>query len=608
VIRKTTLHLALALVTLIAASSSRTAGQTPQSSQPQIRYTISLANRAQHLVHVTVELAPGNSEHDLQLPVWNALYQVRDFSQYVNWLHAKGNDGNTLVMHQVDKSRWRISGAEHGAAIEYEIVASLPGPYGAELNNQHAFFNLAEILMYPIDGRPSTMQVRFTDVPPGWRIATALTSSAAAEFAADNYDRLVDCPVEISSFQEADFDQGGGHYRIVVDADPAVYNLQKMVPVVKRIVAAATSWMDDRPYQTYLFLYHFPRVSGGGGMEHTDSTAIDVNARVLGENPLALADVTAHEFFHLWNVKRIRPQSLDPVDYTKENYSTALWFSEGLTNTVENYILLCAGLLDELLYLRRIADQIAELEQRPAHLRQSAEAASLGAWLEKYPYYGLPQRSISYYNKGELLGIILDLAVRNASHGSGSLREVFRWMNQNYAQQGRDFPDSYGVRQAAEAVSHADFKVFFQKYVAGTEEIPWNDFFINVGLHLVRHSGSRADPGFEATRNFDAPPIVTAITPNSEAERAGLAVGDSILDINGQTASSDFRQKLSELRIGDTLSLRVRNAEGERKLHWKISSREEVEFELKDLDSVTPQQKARRTAWLKGESEGDAHP
>jgi predicted metalloprotease with PDZ domain len=181
-------------------------------------------------------------------------------------------------------------------------------------------------------------------------------------------------------------------------------------------------------------------------------------------------------------------------------------------------------------------------------------------------------------------------------------------MNQNYAQQGRDFPDSDGVRQAAEAVSHADFKVFFQKYVAGTEEIPWNDFFINVGLHLVRHSGSRADPGFEATRNFDAPPIVTAITPNSEAERAGLAVGDSILDINGQTASSDFRQKLSELRIGDTLSLRVRNAEGERKLHWKISSREEVEFELKDLDSVTPQQKARRTAWLKGESEGDAHP
>jgi len=422
VIRKKTSHLALALVTLIAASSSRTTGQTPQSSQPPIRYTVSLANRAQHLVHITVELPPSNSKHDLQLPVWNALYQVRDFSQYVNWMHAKGYECNTLVMHQVDKSRWRISGADHGAVIEYEIVASLPGPYGAELNNQHAFLNLAEILMYPIDGRYFPMTVRFSDVPAEWRIATALTSSAAGEFAAENYDRLVDCPVEISSFQEADFDEGGGHYRVIVDADPAVYTLQKMVPVVKRITAAATSWMDDRPFQSYLFLYHFPRITSGGGMEHADSTAIDVNAREFGENPLALADVTAHEFFHLWNVKRIRPQSLDPVDYTKENYSTALWFSEGLTNTAQDQILLRAGLLDEPLYLRRIADQIAELERRPARLTQSAEAASLDAWLEKYPYYGLPRRSISYYNKGELLGVILDLAVRDASHGSASLR------------------------------------------------------------------------------------------------------------------------------------------------------------------------------------------
>jgi predicted metalloprotease with PDZ domain len=608
VIRKATSNLALALVAFIAADASRATAQNPESSSPPIRYTISLANRAEHLVHVTVEIPPGPADHDLQLPVWNSLYQVRDFSQYVNWVRAKSGAGNPLIVQQLDKSRWRISGAEHGAAVEYEIVANLPGPYGAELNNQHAFFNLAEILMYPIDGRSLPMRVGFTDIPAAWQIATALTSSGSAEFATENYDRLVDCPVEISSFQEADFDEGGGHYRIVVDADRTAYNLQKIVPVAKQIAAAATSWMDDRPFQSYLFLYHFPRDGGGGGMEHVDSTAIEVNARVLEENPLALADVTAHEFFHLWNVKRIRPQSLDPIDYTKENYTTALWFSEGVTTTVQNYILMRAGLLDEPLYLKRLADQIAELQRRPAHLTQSAEAASLDAWLEKYPDYGLQQRSISYYNKGELLGVMLDLVVRDASQGSASLREVFQWMNKNYARQGRDFPDSDGVRQAAESVSHADLNAFFQKYVAGTEEIPWNDFFSGVGLHLLRHSGRRADPGFEATRNFDAPPTVASISPNSEAERAGLTVGDSILEINGQTASSDFRQKLGTLRIGDTLRLRVRDAEGERKLHWKVGNREEVEFELKDVDNVTPQQKARRTAWWKGESQGDVHP
>jgi len=159
------------------------------------------------------------------------------------------------------------------------------------------------------------------------------------------------------------------------------------------------------------------------------------------------------------------------VDYTKENYTNALWFSEGVTNTVEDYILLRAGLLDENQFLHRLAGQIEELEDRPAHLSQSAEESSLDAWLEKYQQYWTPQRSISYYNEGDLLGVMLDLAVRDVSDDKASLRGIFQWLNRNYAQMGKFFPDSDGVRQAAEAVSHADLKLFFTKYVAGTEQI-----------------------------------------------------------------------------------------------------------------------------------------
>ena len=147
-------------------------------------------------------------------------------------------------------------------------------------------------------------------------------------------------------------------------------------------------------------------------MEHAYSTAIDVNAQVLAQNPLSFPEVTAHEFFHLWNVKRIRPQSLEPIDYTKENYTTALWFSEGVTSTVQDYILLRAGMLDERQYLDRLSSEITTLERRPAHLTQSAEEASLDAWFEKYPSYRPPQRSISYYNKGGVPGVMLDLQVR----------------------------------------------------------------------------------------------------------------------------------------------------------------------------------------------------
>ena len=606
----------LVVLVVIEAAASAAAGQnSPHPSPPAtVRYIVSLAGAPEHLVRVRMLLEPGTLEHDLQLPVWNALYQVRDFAQYVTWVRARGRDGIPLAVRKLDKSRWRISGpdggAQGGVEVEYEILADLTGPFGAQLNAQHAFFNLAEILMYPVDARASPMRVRFVDIPPGWRIATALMNSPAGDFSAEDYDRLVDSPVEIGSFQESDFDEGGGHYRVVVDADPADYDMQQLVLVLHRLVSAATTWMDDRPFGTYLFLYHFPRGPAGNGMEHAYSTAIDLSAGRLAENPQALADLTAHEFFHLWDVKRIRPQSLEPVDYTKENYTRALWFSEGVDTTAANIILLRAGLLDEPRYLKGLAAEIDELERRPAHRTQSAEESSLDAWLEKYEYYRLPSRSISYYNKGYLLGVLLDLQVREGSHGSASVQDVLEWMNRNYARQGRFFSDSDGVQQAAEAVSHTNLGWFFQKYVAGTDEIPWDDFFKTVGLHLVARTISAADTEFVAPRNLNTTPVVAAITPGSAAQRAGLQLGDVILEVNGRPADADFEQRLAELRPGEKLHLRVRNSDGEHELHWKLASREQVELDLADVDNVTVQQKARRTAWLKGECQisGEARP
>jgi predicted metalloprotease with PDZ domain len=450
--------LALFLVTTTAAQNSQDA-----SAGTTVQYTVSLTNALEHLVTVRVVLPPGPDERELQLPVWYALYQVRDFSENVNWVTARSAAGAPLPVRKLDKITWRVSGAQSGVAVEYQIFADEPGPFGAQLNMQHAFFNLAEILMYPMNGLGSPARVQFAGVPPGWRIAISLAGSADGSFEAENYDRLADAPVELGSFREEDFDVRGGHYRVVVDADPADYDIQSIVSVLRAVVSAATDWMEDRPFSSYLFVYHFPRSPAGSGMEHANSTAIDISARSLAENPRALADLSAHEFFHLWNVKRIRPQSLEPVDYTRENYTTALWFSEGVTSTAADLIRLRAGLLDEPGYLKELAAQIAELERRPARLTQSAEESSLDAWLEKYPYYRLPVRSISYYNKGDLLGVLLDLQVRETSNGSASLRDVFLWMNQHYARQGKFFPDSDGVREAAEAVSHANVESFFQK-------------------------------------------------------------------------------------------------------------------------------------------------
>ncbi len=243
---------------------------------------------------------------------------------------------------------------------------------------------------------------------------------------------------------------------------------------------------------------------------------------------------------------------------------------------------------------------MGELERRPAHLTQSAEDASLDAWLEKYPAYLLPDRSISYYNKGDLLGVLLDLTIRDASHGTASLRDLFQWMNQNYAQKGRPFPDSDGVRQAAEAVSHANLEGFFRQYVAGTDETPWNKFFKSVGLRSVAHDTVTADPGFYAVRNSDAPPMVSWVDPDGEAARAGLAAGDSVLEIDHHVTSSDFLQQLAQLHPGEILHLRIRRDANERGISWRVGSSHSLDYELRDLDEVTPEEQARRAAWLSG--------
>ena len=204
----------------------------------------------------------------------------------------------------------------------------------------------------------------------------------------------------------------------------------------------------------------------------------------------------------------------------------------------------------------------------------------------------------------------MDFAIRDKSNGQACLRDLFQWMNRNYAQQGKFFADSQGVEQAAEAVAHADFADFFHQYVSGVEEIPWDDLFRPVGLHVIRKAVSIADVGFTGGRNFDGPPTVTQVDPGSEAEKAGLATGDVLLEINGHEPTVDFERKLGQLHAGETLQVHVRGDSGDRKLQWKVGAREEVEFELRDVENISAQQKSHRAAWLRGECSpaGDTRP
>ena len=563
----------------------------------------------QHVLHIQMHVpAAGLAERDIQLPTWNALYQIRDFSQNVRTFAATDAQRRPLHLRKLDKTTWRIEGAGD-VEVDYDIIADQPGPYGAQFNGEHVFLNLAEVLAYPADGRQSQVTVTFTTIPAQWRIATTLPSaqsnaSGTYKFVAENYDRLVDSPIEIGPFQQTSFQLDGATYRIVVEGRPDDFDTKELEETVKKIVATEIDWMKDRPFGEYLFIYHIAHGNAsGGGMEHAYSCVIDLSAAHLVADRLTLPRITAHEFFHLWNVKRIRPASLEPVDYVHENYTRALWFSEGVTNTVQEIALLRAGILDEKEYLRALAHAIRNLQLRPAHRTQSAEDASVDAWLEKYPQYRNADRSISYYNKGEVLGVLLDLAVRQASHGQKSLREVFQWMNQHYAKQGRFFDDSEGVRAAVEAVAGADFSSFFHGYVSGVDELPYDQLFATVGLKLVQHRSLAPMAGFNSIVNSKRQSLVVAVDPESDAARAGLVPGDVILQLDDHAAPTDIESWMSGKHPGDTVKLKIENNKAVSDIKIKIGGREEDEVSIVETDVVTPEQIARRSAWLRGEAE-----
>lgn len=569
-------------------------------------YQLSLGDQKAQLIHVRIELAPTSPDLKVQLPVWNALYQIRDFSQYVRNVTAADKSGNEITPVAVDKTTWSVPNA---STIEYDFLAQMPGPFGAEFNSDHAFLNMAVLLMYPVAVPKETMHVQFASVPSGWRVATPLTAANKnAEpwsYCAPNYDRLVDSPVEISDFRESDFESNGGHFRVMVRADPQNYSMDELDRMLQKIVSAEIAWMADRPFQRYTFIYHFPKGRGRGGMEHAYAAAIEANAPSLTGDWTPLAALSAHEFFHLWNVKRIRPQSLEPIDYTKENYTRALWFCEGVTSTVAESTLFRAGILEEKDFLSGLAGEIRELETRPAHRTQSAEASSLEAWLEKYPAYRAPERSISYYNKGELLGEMLNLAILDASGGTKSLRELFQWMNEHYAKQGRYYPDSEGVREAAETITGKSFAEFFQLYVSGSKEIPYDDFLSSVGLRVKTKKIDAVDPGFTVSANFSGMSIVDSVEPGSDAEAKGIRTGDVIRAINGEPASS-FTSQIAALESGSSVRLTVARDLALLELSVRVGTRSQLDYEIVDTNHVTEAQRTRRMAWMRAESETTA--
>lgn len=564
-----------------------------------IHYTISLDHPELHVFSVEMQIPQVAGGVTVQLPAWNALYQIRDFSSHLRQPSALAGD-KPAPIEKLDKQTWRITG-NGSINLRYSAYWDEPGPFASQLNSEHAFVNLAMILFYVPERRGEDTRVTFRDIPVNWRVSTALPAGDAEDgrnhfvfFQAQNYDSVVDSPVEAGNFDEFELPGFAPRIRVIIHGDN--WKRARVIEILRRICRYELDLMQDSPFESFTFFLHVGKAAAGagGGMEHAYSTAISV------PSDDSLAGVAAHEFFHLWNVKRIRPASLEPVDYTKEQWTRALWFAEGFTSTYGSYTLVRSGLWTKEQFYADLGEQITELESRPANRWKSAEESSLDAWLEKYALYNTPDESVSYYTKGQILGMLLDILIRDRTDNAASLDDVFRMLNREFAKLGKTYHDGWDVRLTVEKVAGASFEEFFRRYVAAAEPLPYREILALGGLDLQQKSMSRAALGFSINRGPTEDFRVALLSPGSAAAAAGLHEGDVVLQWNESGVPRRLERWLRQHRPSETIRVRVRRGERELNLEFPLDAESETQWNVSDLSSAGEKARRIREGLLRG--------
>ncbi len=575
------------------------------SVRATIRYDVSLAHPEQHLFHVTMTIPDVEDQVVVQIPAWNALYQIRDFSAHIQKVEAQQGE-TSLAIEKIDKQTWRITA--HGTVtIQYATYWDESGPFATQLNQEHAFINPAMILMYVPERRSEDVTFGLMEVPQDWQAAgpgiQAIEQMGKAHrFSSqfETYDTLVDTPIEAGKSEVFQLEGVVPEIWVVVHGDN--WKKKQIESDLKRICDYEIKLMGGAPYARYTFILHIGKgaAGAGGGMEHANSTAISVPS---GEY---LPGLAAHEFFHLWNVKRIRPATLYPVDDAKEQYTRALWFAEGVTSTYGSYTLERSGLWTKQQLYHDLGAQITELEGRPANRWQSAEQSSLDAWLEKYSLYNRAEFSISYYTKGQVLGVLLDILIRDRTDNEKSLDDVLRAMNAEFAQAGKNYRDSVDVQATAEKIAGVSFEEFFKRYVAGADPLPYQATLNLAGLELRETQHKRAALGF-FSENANGALTVRSVDANGTAAAAGLQNGDVIVKWNGGEPPRRSEQWLRHQKAGDELHLRVRRVDGESDVNFHLGETTETFYDVAEDGHAAEKARHIRDGLLHGVTNAAAH-
>jgi predicted metalloprotease with PDZ domain len=606
--------LLLALAAPLFDAAALPQKQKAKAAPHDLQYTLAFPAPHTHYYEVAFEVGGVTTPHlDFQMPTWTpGSYLQREFARHVRDFAAHGAGSAALRWEKVDKATWRVT--TEGARtvrVTYRVYANELTVRTSHLDASHAYFNGASVFMYVKGATDVPLRLRIR-APEGWRVTTplALRPDDDGFYSAPNYDVLVDSPTEIGTHRLIEFTALGKPHRIAIWGE-GNYDAAQLQADFTKIIEQGAAVFGGVPYEHYTFIIHL-QPGLRGGLEHLNSTTCQAapNTFKPRRSYLRFLDLIAHEFFHLWNVKRIRPETLGPFDYQRENYTRALWFAEGFTDYYAQQLLRRAGLISPAEYVEGLASGILTYETTPGSRAQSPAEASFDAWIKYYrPDENTVNTTYSYYDSGALLGWMLDLEIRARTNGAKTLDDVMRYLNEHYALKGVGFPEAE-LKGVFEKAAGGDLTEFFSRYVYGTEEFPFDKYLALAGLRRTpvylpshydepgRPAGPRGSLGLRTKASGDRV-IVSNVIDGTPADAGGVNANDEIVAINGEKVdAANVVERLSRLEPGQAVTLVVFRRDKLVTFNLTAAKQPPDRYAITAVKEATAEQQALRQAWL----------
>ncbi len=522
----------------------------------KLQYILEMENPQTHFVDITLNIEDFNEDKLLAtFPTWApGAYEIADFSRFVRNFQAKAGN-RTLEVSKKDKTTWKINTQDvHKVSISYQYYANELSVHTSHVDSTHAYINGINVFLY-LEGYKDQSVELLIKPKKGWKVSTGLEKLDDNRYRAVNYDILADSPIEIGTHRSLFFDVDGKEHEIVLygqgNEDEA-----KVKNDVRKIVEGFLKIFGKLPYKRYVFIYHLFSGRGEvmGGLEHLNSTTIDVDNFVFypeSKYHRTFLSVTAHEYFHLWNVKRIRPVELGPFNYKEETYTNMLWMAEGFTNYYAGLVLMRTGLIDRKEYLKDLAENMRFHDLSPGSRVTSAYESSFDTWIKLYqPTPNNINNYISYYLKGELLGFLLNTKIIEVTQGTRSLDDVYRSLMDKYNKDGKGYTEK-DVISTINDVTGEDFEEFFEKYIRNPGHIDFSAELKKIGVTL-KPGYKKVDDKEVKEKPFlgigvkSGSGSVEFVLEGYPAYQAGINPGDELVAVDGYKFGDRYLKEIRE--------------------------------------------------------------